>query len=187
MQVFLFEKYKLRNSMFIILICFMKIFLKILSVLLMFCLFNNHSFADKLPYHYKWYKWPNDLINYKKSIVIDTYSWSLTAYFHWQQIWNFPASVWNRNWPTPKWRFKIVAKMDIVQSKTNGLLMPYWMEFYWNGKYGIHALPLYKDWVPKYEQNAVYKKLWWGCVRLRNEDVETLYRWTDTGTTVIII
>lgn len=161
----------------------------ITNLFILFTLFFSISnlYAEKQPYYTKWYKWVHDMINYKKSILVNTNSWVLIAYYYWQAIWQFPASVWNKNWPTPMWRFKIIAKMPIVKSKTNWLLMPYWMEFYWKWKYWIHAMPLYADWKPKYDQSYVYQKLWWWCVRLKDDDIKLLYNWAETWTVVIVI
>ncbi len=164
----------------------MKLFTRMITIFLLIFSILSTSYA-KEPYYYKYYKWEKDLVNYKKAIVVDTNSWTLSAYFHWEKIWLFPASVWNKSWPTPKWKFKIVAKLSEAKSATNWLIMPYWMEFYWKWKYWIHAMPLYPDRKPKYSQDFVYKKLWWWCVRLKDEDIKILYNWTEVNTTIIII
>jgi len=157
-----------------------------LNTFLIFALFftslNVQAFS-------KYYKSQDDLYNYRKSIVIDTREWTAKAYYYWLEIWEFPVSVWNRYNPTPHWRFKIINKNKLMLSKWSWLLMPNWMEFYWNWKYWLHWFPLYSDKTPKYlnEEIAVTQKWAWWCVRLKEEDIKTLYWWTDLLTTVIII
>ena len=158
---------------------------KLLSFILWICLQISLTFAD---YNYKpWFTSTDKLFEYEKSILIDTKEWTADAFYYGQKIWSFPVSVGNYYNPTPKWKFKIVNKHPLMKSQKTWLLMPYWMEFYWNWVYGLHSLPLYQNWAPKYTNADVYKKMNWWCVRFRLKDIRTLYKWTNNETTVIII
>ena len=130
-----------------------------------------------------------ELYKYRKSIVIDTKIWNLKAYFYGQEIWSFDASAWKYNFETPKWKFRIVQKNKMPKSKISWLYMPYWMEFWWSGKYWIHWFPLYWDKTPKYpnEEKFSRKKLAWWCVRIQKENIKTLFNWVEPLTTVIIL
>lgn len=130
-----------------------------------------------------------DLYKYKKSIVIDTKIWNLKAYFYWQEIWSFNASVWDNYWPTPKWRFRIVNKHEMMKAQTSWLYMPNWMEFRWNGIYWIHWFPLFSDMTPKYPNEEEFSQtpLWGWCVRIEKENINLLYNWAELLTTVIIL
>jgi len=171
---------------------------KILATLLIFISifgFSENSFAlkerpVKNNYHFtSYFPSMDELYKYRKAIVIDTKIWNLKAFFYWQEIWSFDASVWNRYYPTPKWRFRIVHKHKMAKSKISWLYMPYWMEFRWNWKYWIHWFPLYPNKKPKYPNEDKFSraKLWWWCVRIQKENIKTLYEWTDLLTTVIIL
>lgn len=143
---------------------------------------SNYNFTN-------YFKSMEDLYKYRKSIVIDTKTWNLKAYFYWQEIWSFNASVWNWYNQTPKWKFRIVQKNDLAKSRTSWLYMPNWMEFRWNWMYGIHWFPLYWDKTPKYKNEEKFSKmpLAWGCVRIEKENIKALYNWAELLTTVIVL
>jgi len=164
----------------------------IFTIILLFSSQNIFAAERKVEnnYHFtNYFQSMEDLYKYRKSIVIDTKHANLKAYFYWQEIWSFDASVWNRNWPTPHWRFRIVNKNPMMQAKRSWLYMPNWMEFRWHWTYWIHGFPLYKNFSPKYpdEQKFSKTKLWWWCVRIEKENLNLLYNWVELLTTVIVL
>ena len=143
---------------------------------------SNYIFTD-------YFKSMDDLYKYRKSIVVDTKTWNLKAYFYWLEIWSFDASVWDWYNQTPKWRFRIAQKNNLPKSRSWWLYMPNWMEFWWNWKYWIHWFPLYWDKTPKYPNEKYFakKKLAWWCIRLEKENIKALYDWVELLTTVIVL
>lgn len=149
---------------------------------------KEHSIQNNYKFN-KYFPSIEELYKYRKSIVIDTKHGNLKAYFYWQEIWSFDASVWNRSHPTPKWKFRIVQKNDLPKSKNWWLYMPNWMEFWWNWMYWIHWFPLYWDKTPKYPDEEKFARTSLGgwCVRIQKENIKELYDWVELLTTVIIL
>lgn len=150
---------------------------------LIILLFSINTFGNELP---SWFGGQKEIASYEKVIVINDVQGRLKAYYHWVQIYDFPVSTGDKNYPTPRWKFRIVNKHPMMQSRINSLWMPNWMEFYWWWQYWIHALPLFPDKTPKYPDSAVNEKKPWWCARLLPEDAQKLYNWTEKNTKVII-
>ena len=132
------------------------------------------------------YNYPPESVNYQKVILINTKTQQLTAYENGKKIYSFLTSTGNNNYPTPLGRFKVVAKHPMMWSNMAEKWMPYWIDFYQNGKYGIHAFPLdvYKN--ELYDESFLGVRLGGGCVRLIREEAEKIYNWVNLETKIFI-
>ncbi|MFA7253183.1 MAG: peptidoglycan binding domain-containing protein [Patescibacteria group bacterium] len=85
--------------------------------------------------------------------------------------------------PTPTGEFHITSKNPKQWSGKYGLWMPYWQQF--SGDYGIHELP---EWPNGYKEGESHlgTPVSHGCVRLGIGSAQTVFDWTDIGTTVYI-
>lgn len=83
----------------------------------------------------------HDHKQFEKVIKVDTYREVLHLYEQGERIQSFIVSSGNNDHTTPSGRFRITNKNEKMLSKSAGLWMPYWMEFY-EGMYGFHALPV---------------------------------------------
>jgi len=127
-----------------------------------------------------------DITQYHKIIIIDASKQKLTAYENGQKVMEYKISAGNEKFPTPKGRFRVVKKHQMMWSKSAEKWMPYWMEFYQNGKYGIHAFPLDPYKKPLYDKSFLGVRLGGGCVRLLEEHAKNLYNWSNLSTKVFI-
>jgi lipoprotein-anchoring transpeptidase ErfK/SrfK len=77
----------------------------------------------------------------------------------------------------------ILGKSDRAWSAKYKLYMPFWEDL--GGGYGIHELP---EWPNGYKEGEAHLgiKVSHGCIRLGQGAAETVYRWTDIGTPIII-
>lgn len=96
----------------------------------------------------------------------------------------FTVSSGKASMPTPTGTFAIGNKDPRRWSTTYGLWMPFWQEFK-DGVYGIHELP---EWPNGYKEGEAHlgTPVSHGCVRLGVGAAETVFNWTDIGTTVFI-
>lgn len=153
-----------------------KLFKKIISITILFCLTFSIAWA-KADYY-------NDYENFDKTIRINTYANKLTYYEKGVKIWEFAISSGDSENFTPEGRFVIVNKHERMLSKSAGKWMPYWMEFY-NWVYWIHALP--EDYNGNLDTTStIWEVAAGGCVRLYKDEAEKLYEWAELWTYVLV-
>lgn len=126
----------------------------------------------------------DDYERFDKVIKINTYANKLSYYEKWEKIWEMSISSWDEENFTPRWRFMIVNKSELMFSKSAGKWMPYWMEFR-NWEYWIHALPEDYNWNLD-TTSTIWEVAGGWCVRLSKEDAKKLYEWADNWTYVLI-
>ena len=123
------------------------------------------------------------------SIEVDTSRYLLTLLRHGEPLRSFPVGL-GRDGSTPLGRFEIVNKITDPDWYNRGVVVPAaspdnllgrrWMGMGVNRRptpYGIHGTPL-----PKSIGQALSR----GCVRMRPQDVETVFRLCPIGTPVFI-
>lgn len=91
--------------------------------------------------------------------------------------------------PTPVGTFAIKNKIPVAYSKEYDLYMEWWMAFTPDGSYGLHALPFWKlkNNGKRYEGvGHLGTPVSHGCIRQTIVEAQTLYRWADIGTAVIV-
>ncbi len=125
-----------------------------------------------------------DYEDYDKVIRVNTYANKLTYYENWEKIWKMNISSGDTENYTPRWRFVILNKSELMYSRSAWRFMPYWLDF-WQGLYWIHSLP--QDSRGDIDTTAV---IWenanaW-CVRLQKEKAKKLYERADIGTYVLV-
>lgn len=96
----------------------------------------------------------------------------------------YAVSTGKWSMPTPQGKFQINSKVPRAYSKRYNLYMPYWMAFV-GSDYGIHELP---EWANGYKEGANHlgTPVSHGCVRLDVGAAETVYNWTEIGTSVYV-
>ncbi len=107
-------------------------------------------------------------------LLIEVTKQQLTVYSGNKVFLTFKVAVGKHHTPTPHGEFKIVSKGAWgggFGAKWNGLNVPW-------GTFGVHGTN--KPWsIGRYASH--------GCIRMFNEDVETLFAWAPIGTPVKII
>lgn len=104
-------------------------------------------------------------------------------------VFDFVVSTGEPGRDTAIGEFEILNKLDNAYASTWNLDMPYWMGIYWSGplQNGIHALPIVKHTGYKLWDGYLGQRVSYGCVILSDEDIVTLYEWTEIGTKVKIV
>ena len=123
-----------------------------------------------------------------KYIDIDISDQILTIFNDGKSYGSFRTSTGKYSMPTPYGTFKILNKSPLAYSSKYDLYMPYWMAFTGAG-HGLHELPFWK-----YRGGAEYKereshlgtRVSHGCVRMGVGPAETVYKFADIGTPVVI-
>jgi D-alanyl-D-alanine carboxypeptidase len=80
---------------------------------------------------------------------------------------------------TPVGFFKVLSKTDLAFSQSEGLFMPYAINFW--GKYFIHGPPYFPDKTPFNSQFSA------GCIRLNLEDAKFVFSFAEIGMPVLIV
>jgi len=101
-----------------------------------------------------------------------------------KQIGTFTVSTGMPGYETPTGTFHINNKIDMAWSRSARLWMPFWLPFI-GGLYGIHELPEWPGGLKEGEDH-LGTPVSHGCVRLGIGAAETLYKWADVGTDVVI-
>jgi len=108
-----------------------------------------------------------------KLILVSLEEQALANYDYGELVSCLPISSGRKERPTPVGEFKIIHKAKMGFSTRYNSPMPWVMSL--NKLYAIHAGDL-----PGYPDSH-------GCVRLSDEDAQTLYNWAEIGTQVWII
>ena len=95
-----------------------------------------------------------DYIDEPKAIRVDTYSETVKYYEYGTYVDGFSASTGDWDHQTPIGKFQVMTKHEHQYSKSAGLWMPYWIEFY-DGTYGIHALPTTYSGIDVRDESAI--------------------------------
>ena len=113
-----------------------------------------------------------------------------------QRCWRYEGDVllntWRcstgRNNSTKTGRFKVQSKIRKAYGSTWNIWMPWWLGIYWVGpvENGIHGQPWNAKTGARTWAGLVGTPITYGCVMLNDKAAETLWRWADIGTTVII-
>ncbi len=134
---------------------------------------------------------PNDLKKKaprgKKKIVVDISE---------QRCWRYEGdkllNTWRcstgRNNSTKAGSFRVQSKLRKAYGSTWNIWMPWWMGIYWSGpvENGIHGLPWNAKTGGRTWAGLVGTPITYGCVMLNDKAAETLWKWADIGTRVII-
>ncbi len=93
-----------------------------------------------------------------------------------------------RNNSTKTGRFRVQSKIRKAYGSTWNIWMPWWLGIYWSGpvENGIHGLPWNAKTGARTWAGLVGTPITYGCVMLNDKAAETLWRWADIGTLVII-
>ncbi len=93
-----------------------------------------------------------------------------------------------RNNSTKVGRFRVQSKIRKAYGSTWNIWMPWWLGIYWVGpiENGIHGQPWNAKTGRRTWAGLVGTPITYGCVMLNDKAAETLWRWADIGTLVII-
>jgi len=93
-----------------------------------------------------------------------------------------------RNNSTKVGRFRVQSKLRKAYGSTWNIWMPWWLGIYWSGpvENGIHGLPWDAKTGRRTWAGLVGTPITYGCVMLNDKAAETLWKWADIGTQVII-
>ena len=93
-----------------------------------------------------------------------------------------------RNNSTRVGRFRVQSKIRKAYGSTWNIWMPWWLGIYWVGpiENGIHGQPWNAKTGRRTWAGLVGTPITYGCVMLNDKAAETLWRWADIGTLVII-
>ncbi len=93
-----------------------------------------------------------------------------------------------RNNSTKVGKFRVQSKLRKAYGSTWNIWMPWWMGIYWSGpvENGIHGLPWNAKTGRRTWAGLVGTPITYGCVMLNDKAAETLWKWADIGTRVII-
>lgn len=131
-----------------------------------------------------WKYYYDDYQKFDKVIRINTFANKLSYYEKWEKIWQFDVSAGSIQNNTPRWRFVILNKSELMYSKSAWKYMPYRLDF-WKWLYWIHWLP--QDYSGNINTTA---SIWnWaeaGCVRLEEQNIKKLYERADLWTVVLV-
>lgn len=107
-----------------------------------------------------------------------------------QQVASYPVAVGKAGWETPTGSFQVMQKIvnPSWQNPWTGQVMPpgpnsalgvRWIGFWTNGKdvIGFHGTP---------SINSIGQAASHGCVRMRNEDIVSLFEQVEMGTVVVV-
>lgn len=123
-------------------------------------------------------------VKLSKLVKVDLKNQKLSYFVGDYKIGSFLVSSGVRN-TTPRGTFKIYNKSPNAWS-SYGLWMPYWMSFTPTGKMGLHELPYWPNGRREGETSLGHPASH-GCVRMgRHGEAETLYKWAEVGTPVVI-
>jgi len=95
----------------------------------------------------------------------------------------FPVSSGKSSMPTPPGTYSVLEKDPRHWSAEYSMWLPWWQRFIASG-YGIHELPETSTW--KETSEHLGTPVSHGCVRLGVGPAETVYNWTEVGTTVYV-
>lgn len=82
-------------------------------------------------------------------------------------------------WETPTGNYRVLGKLINTFSSIGNVWMPYSIQFY--GNYFIHGWPHYDDGTPVPPGYAG------GCIRLSNEDAQTVFNFVKAGMPVLVL
>lgn len=88
--------------------------------------------------------------------------------------------------PTPTGSFRVINKSLMIYSKIADCWLPFWIGFSPDGKYGFHEVPICQKEEGRTGVTEIGQPVSLGCIRLNVGDAETLYKWVEIGTLVII-
>jgi len=93
-----------------------------------------------------------------------------------------------RNNSTKTGSFRVQSKLRKAYGSTWNIWMPWWMGIYWSGpvENGIHGLPWNAKTGGRTWAGLVGTPITYGCIMLTDKSAETLWKWADIGTRVII-
>jgi LysM repeat protein len=93
-----------------------------------------------------------------------------------------------RNNSTKAGKFRVQSKLRKAYGSTWNIWMPWWLGIYWSGpiENGIHGLPWDAKTGGRTWAGLVGRPITYGCVMLNDKNAETLWKWADIGTQVII-
>ncbi|MGL5082284.1 MAG: L,D-transpeptidase [Microcoleaceae cyanobacterium] len=107
-----------------------------------------------------------------------------------QQVASYPVAVGKAGWETPTGSFQVMQKIvnpswqnpwtgQVMQPGPNSALGLRWIGFWSNGKdvIGFHGTP---------SINSIGQAASHGCVRMRNEDIISLFEQVQMGTVVVV-
>ncbi len=113
-----------------------------------------------------------------------------------QRCWRYEGDVLLNTWrcstgrhnSTKTGRFRVQSKLRKAYGSTWNIWMPWWLGIYWSGpvENGIHGLPWNAKTGARTWAGLVGTPITYGCVMLNDKAAETLWRWADIGTLVII-
>jgi LysM repeat protein len=93
-----------------------------------------------------------------------------------------------RNNSTKAGKFRVQSKLRKAYGSTWNIWMPWWLGIYWSGpiENGIHGQPWNAKTGRRTWAGLVGTPITYGCVMLNDDNAETLWKWADIGTQVII-
>jgi lipoprotein-anchoring transpeptidase ErfK/SrfK len=88
--------------------------------------------------------------------------------------------------PTPTGNFRVINKSLMVYSKATNCWLPFWLGFSQDGQYGFHEIPICEAEGDRTGLDKIGQPASLGCIRLNVGDAETLYKWAEIETKVVI-
>lgn len=125
----------------------------------------------------------------ERNLEIDLANQLMYAKFGDLTVWSMQVSSGAWDTPTPRGTYKILTKQELrIGQAYPHYRMPYFQLWDWRG-YGIHALPYLATDGGTFWSEAlshIGRPVSHGCIRTLPDDAETVYKFTDIGTGLVV-
>ena len=121
-----------------------------------------------------------------KAIEVNLFNQKLRMCENGKAIKEIPVSSGKPESPTPTGNFRVINKSLMVYSKATNCWLPFWLGFSQDGQYGFHEIPICEAKSGRTGLGEVGQPASLGCVRLNIGDAETLYKWAEVETKVVV-
>jgi lipoprotein-anchoring transpeptidase ErfK/SrfK len=121
-----------------------------------------------------------------KTIEVSLFNQKLRMCENGKAIKEIPISSGKPESPTPTGNFRIINKSLMVYSKATNCWLPFWLGFSQDGQYGFHEVPICEENGGRTGLEEMGQPISLGCVRLDIGNAETLYKWAEIETKVVV-
>ncbi len=121
-----------------------------------------------------------------KAIEVNLFNQKLRMCENGKAIKEMPVSSGKSDSPTPTGNFRIINKSLMIYSKVANCWLPFWLGFSQDGQYGFHEVPICEEDRGRTGLEKIGQPISLGCVRLDIGNAETLYKWAEIETKVVI-
>lgn len=130
------------------------------------------------------------ITNFRYRLVVDLSDAKVYAYWGNKRLSDYPVAIGKAGWETPTGSFQVRQKQrnpawqqpitgEIIAAGPNNPLGDRWIGFF---SEGIHQIGFHGT----NEDQLVGQAVSHGCLRMRNEDIRTLYEQISLGTPIIV-